>query len=446
MPRESIEEVRPEADTWQARAERFARDHAGKFFDEVPLVNGELAIRDDALPVLAGGGELFLGNGVLHFEHALYRFGDEFEAKPRTARHEIPELAKALGVPSVYVELQTRPGGSTVVLGLVPNSLPPDGEARLKEILDGIEQDARMIRDKLAVYYNRKATHEVRDEAFDKLVELTGIEIPSVPPEPLRTSEQYRGDPEAYQTDLRAYKEATLARKSAKESVIPMAEKAASTVDARKKEAEALFRQDQEEMRKHNEAGLDAVKRQCRRISVLVYQAVEGAGMPGTPAERAPLQKQGALEPASSWETESSVDGRFKVHDKPAQGLNPPAIARIRPVVAAYSGRPLPAWFREQLTVGCLIVEQDKDGFLLRKIEVRDIDSEKTTDLFRLRFQFFRRSDDQYDQHRKAAVPMALHLVERIEEGKQYTVTFELSDDGLARLSPLAREPDSGEP
>ena len=451
MQDQSIGDVRPEADTRQARAERFARDHAGKFFDEVPLTNGELAISADAMPVPTDGGELFLGNGVLHFEHAFYPFGAGFDAEPRSARHEVPQLAEVLGVPSVYVELQTRAAGSAVVLGLVPNSIPPDGEARLKEIVEGIEKNARMIRAQLRVYASERSTEQDKDEAFDRLVELTKTEIPSVPPKPIRRSEQYQEHPEAYETDFRAYNEAVLALKRAKARVIPKAKHAASTVDERKEEAEALFRQYEGQLRKHNEQGLAALREQCRRISVLVYQAVEGAEIPGTTAERAPVDGQAAMEAAPS-ETASSVDGRFKLDEKPAQGLKPPAIARIRPVVAAYRGRPLPPRFHEQIAIGCLIVEQDKNEFLLRTIEIRDIDSEKTTDLFektsavRVRFEFFPRSDGQFDQQRRAAVAMASHVVERIEEGRQYTITLELSEEGLAWLLLLAREPDSGEP
>jgi len=92
----------------------------------------------------------------------------------------------------------------------------------------------------------------------------------------------------------------------------------------------------------------------------------------------------------------------------------------------------------------CLIVEQDQSGFLLRNIEMRDIDAERITDVFekttsvRVRFDFFPRSRDPFAQEQTAAIATASHLVERIEKGKQYTVKLEMTREGLDWLRLVA--------
>jgi len=332
----TIESVRPAVETWKREADEFARVHAGKFFDEEPLADGELRIPADALPASPDGGELFLGGGVLHLDHAIYPFGAGFDTKPPVFRHEVPQLANALGFPSVYVELQSRQSGWAVVLGLVPNSMPPDAEARMKAIVE-------------------------------KHVEA----------------------------EVRAY---------------------------------------EGQLREHNEQGLAALKQQCRRISVIVYRARGGPGSSSISNHR------------SSIPTRASLEGRFRVERRPAQGLNPPAIAQVRPVVAGDGGKPLPPWYDEVLVAGCLIVEQDENGFLLRNIEMRDIDAEEIADIFektatvRLRFEFSRRSRDPFDAQRRAVIATASHVVDRIEKGKQYTIKLELTKEGLDRLRLVAED------
>jgi len=421
----------PQAETRETPAEQFAREHAGKFFDEAPLVNGALEIPADALPAAADGASLFLGSGTLHFDHAVYPFGEGFDAMPPVSRHEVPTLAAALSLPSVYVELQSRPGGWAVVLGHVPQSLPPDADARQEDLIEQVEKTSRMIMSQLRAHNSRAATEEAKDEAFDKLVELTGIEIPRVPPKPIRGSREYRDDPEAYKIVLEAYNEAVVAHNRAMDRVIPTAKKAVATVEERKQYVEEQFRQYEEQLRENNEKGLAAIRGQCRRISVIVYRAVEGVGAAG------------AVE---------SMAGRFVIEEKPAQGLNPPAIARIRPMVTGESGRPLPSWYHGAIVTACEVVALNADGLILRTIPLRDIFAEKSVDVFekttaaRARFQFLARGDAPSGQPPKAPIAAASYRIERIDEGKQYTVKLQLPQEALDWLRLLAADPGSSQP
>jgi len=430
----------PQAETWKTLAEQFAREHAGEFFDEAPFVNGELQIPADALPAATDGAGLFLGGGVLYFDHAMYPFGAGFDTRAPVSRHEVPQLAKALSLPSVYVELQSRPGGWAVVLGHVPQALPPDAEARQEELIEQVEKTSRMIMSQLRAYNSRAATEEAKDEAFDKLVELTEIEIPRVPPKPIRGSQEYRDDPEAYKIVLDAYNQAVVAHNQANNRVVPTAKQAVATVDEKKKYVEEEFRRYETQVRRQNEQGLAALREQCRRISVIVYRAGEGVGAARSSAD---ADAGGAVE---------SVEGRFLIEEKPAQGLNPPAIARIRPVVTGEGGRPLPSWYHGEIVSACEVVALNADGLILRTIPLRDVFSEKSVDVFekttaaRVRFQFLARGDAPFGQPPKAPIAADSYRIERIDEGKQYTVKLQLANEALDWLRLLAADPDSGQP
>lgn len=441
----------PQAETWAAAAERFAREHGGAFFDQAPLVNGSLEIPADALPAAADGTSLFLGGGALHLDHAMYRFGEGFEATAPVSRHEVPQLAAALSLPSVYVELQSRPGGWAVVLGHLPQTLPPDAEAKKEEILDQVENNSRMIRSQLRTYNSRAATEQAKDEAFDKLVELTGVEIPRVPPKPIRGSREYRDDPEAYKIVLDAYDEARAARDDARERVIPTAKKAVATVEERKQYVEEQFRQYEEQLRENNEKALAAIRDQCRGISVIVYRAGEGMGAArssaadpaGTPTPGETTPGAGAVE---------SMEGRFVVEEKPAQGLAPPAIAQIRPIVTGEGGRPLPAWYEGAIRSACEVVAFNADGLILRTTRLRDVFTEKSVDVFekttaaRVTFRFLARRDGTSSQSPETPIAAAAHRIEPIDEGKQYTVNLQLPKGTLDWLRLLAAEPGSSQP
>jgi len=439
------EPPQPEAETWEAWAERFAAEHAGKFFDEAPLARGQLPIAADALPTPPEGAGLFLGGGQLFFEHAVFPFGAGFEKTTPVSRHEVPQLARALNVPSVHVEIQARPSGSAVVLNLVPNSIPPENEAKKEKLIDQVQSNARLLVVRLRAYNSRTATKEEKDEAFESIIELTGIEIPPVPPKPNRRDEEYLDNPEAYPGALKAYNEAVVVHNRARDNVIPTAKNAVATKDDRKKYIETEFRRYEEQLDQHNKRA-SAQLAQCSGMSVIVYQVVASAESHGASetSESAGDQSAGKAPPASKAAT--SIDGRFVVQKKPAAGLDPPSVARLRPVVTGSGGRPLPPWYHEEVVVGCRIVEQDAGGFLLRTITLTDIDVEETTDVYektaavRVQFQFFPRSQSPFDGQERAAIALAAHVVEGIEEGMQYTIKLELSKDGIDWLRLLGKD------
>jgi hypothetical protein len=233
--------------------------------------------------------------------------------------------------------------------------------------------------------------------------------------------------------------------------VIPSAKKYASTIDERQREAERQFRQYEEQVERRNEQGLRSLKAQCRRISVLLYRATGSGVAPGPSAPEASAPGGPGVEPASAGAMDS-IDGRFRVDEKPADGLNPPAVARIRPVVTGEGGRPLPSRYHDEIVAGCEITEQNDAGLLLRSIRLQDVTVEKRTDVFepavaaRVRFVFFPRTGSSVDRPPSAPVAAASHTIERIERGRQYTITLELSKATLDWLHLLAAEPESSEP
>jgi hypothetical protein len=283
-------------------------------------------------------------------------------------------------------------------------------------------------------------------------VKLMRIEMPLVSPKPDRRSPQYAEDREAYEAALEKHERAEAARKRAKASVIPKAMAFASTVDQKQKFAESQFRQFEEQMQRSNQQGVAALKQQCRRISVLVYRAM-GSGEAAAPSSAAASAAgRPAVGPASAAGSRESVDGRFKVEQRPARALNPPAIAHIRLVVTGDDGRPLPLWYHEEIVTGCEITEQNAAGLLLRSVRLQDVTVQKSTDVFegavaaRIRLLFFSRFDQRSGQGGKAPIVAASHTIERIEAGRQYTVTLQLGKETLDWLHLLAAGPESSKP
>jgi len=428
-----------QAESWKAWAERFAREHAGRLFDEAPLARGELAIAADALSASSEGGELFLGGGQLHFEHADYPFGAGFEKTSPVSRQEASTLARTLAVPSVYVEIQARPSGSAVVLKLVPNSVSAENEAKKEKLIDQVQSNARLLMVKLRAYNSRTGTKEQKDEAFDDMVKLAGVEIPPVPNKPNRRDEEYSDDPEAYSAALNAYNKAVALQNRARDSVIPTAKRAVATKDERRKYIETEFRRYEEQLQQHNEQA-SAELEKCLAISAIVYRAVERVEPRDASEPSEPADSRAAAKPTPS------IDGRFTVEKKPAGGLDPPAIARLKLLVTASGGRPLPPWCREKSVTGCRVVEQDERGFLLRTITLSDIRTEEATEVFqkttaiRVQFQFFRRSTSPFDGQEKKPLALAAHLIEAVEEGMHYTIKLELSKDGIDWLRLLVED------
>jgi hypothetical protein len=444
----------PQVETWKAQAEQFARQHAGKFFDSVPFVNGESRIPADALPAATDDGALFLGGGVLYFDDGRLFFGVGFHTEPPVSRHEVPELASIFGFPSVYVELQRQSGstteddsvphGAAVVLGHVPESMPPDAEDRTNKVIDELERNARMIRSELRAYNAGSATEEEKAQAFNRLIELTRIEIPRIPPKPHRLSPEFLDDPAAYGIVLDAYNEAVVAHNRARARVIPTAKRAASTVEERQERLDRELRRSQEQLRQHNEQRWASLRQQCRRISVIVYRAAEGAATAGSPSGT------DAAAARSPGRAVGSVDGRFLIEERPAQGLNPPAVAQIRPLITGEDGRPVPPWYHGEIVTACQIVAENADRLILRTISLRDLLAEKTADVFhqtkaaRVRFEFSPRGDAPIGGPPKAPVAAASCRIESVEPGRQYTVKLQLTNEALDWLRLLAGGDSSG--
>ena len=416
-------------ENWKTRAEQFAKEHSGKFFNERILDDGRLRIPEDMIPPESEDSQLFLGAGVLYFDNAIFTFGAYFENEPPSTRREIPQLAQTFGVPSVYVELRAQPSGVSIVLDALPNVMPDDTDAQKKDLLEKIERNARMITVQLRAYNSQSATKQQKDLALEKLIQLTGVEIPKLPARPDRRDPEFLDKPEKYEAAKRKYEDLVAARGQARNSVVPRARSLVGSADEREEYVETEFNRLQARLKREHEQGLARLRDQCRRISVIVYQAAKTDGTDtntaSPPKETQRPQQQG------------SIQGRFEVSEGPARELNRPAVARIRPIVSGIGGRALPPWYTQEYVIGCLIVEQDKDGFNQRTITLGDLSAEKTAEVFektaavRVQFQFFRRSQNQFDQQGRRMVATASVRVEPIQEGKQYTVKLELNNEGL---------------
>ena len=455
-PRSTGEATRQLEMAWKAGAEQYARGHAGKFFYQQPLDNGQFEIPPESIALLAHPPLLFLGEGKLQFGSESYIFGETFRSRPPVARQEIPGLAAELGLESVYVEVQPQPTGTYLSVTGAPYALRRESAGEMKRRIEPLERRMNKIRARLTIYNSRGASDDKKDEAYNELIDLAGIEFPKIPARPNGLDERFQKDREAFERALKIYHDAVAANERIRAQVIPQAMQKLGSLDGEVKGIKEEYRRYEVEARRKSEEALAELKRGSRQISILVYQTVgdrPGAG-DSTPA-RVPVEPSataGSAAPAdpAAVRQGASIRGEFKVEQKAAQGLPAPAVARVRPLVVAGGDKPLPAWYQENLRTGCQILEENEQGFTVRIVDVADIDVEKTFDVFeqaaaiRIRFRFFLRSGNGYAQDRRELAVTNSHVVKPVEAGKQYTIKLELTREALERLRALSADSGSG--
>jgi len=420
---------------WLAWAEKFAREHRGRFLNGEPLVGVVVKVTDDSFQVVLDETELFLGAGRLHFDSGTYVFGEGFEHEPPVKRHEIPKLAAVFGLKSVFVELRTQSSGVFLMLGAEANTSPADLTAQKQAKLDPLQRQLNMLGAQLRRYNKRGASDDEKDEAFQSLRQLLGIEIPPVPEKPRRDDAKFANKPELYAAAKKKYDAIVVAHNQAHARVVPSAKVKAAKLDEEIKRIETEYRQQKSRVRREENEAVARLKQQCRQITAIVYQDVT----PREIAKDRPPESTARPPPSEPAESLPRVRGEFTVDPEPASRLHSPAIARVRPLVISSGGKPLPAWFKKSVVIGCVIARQNRDGGL-KPINVPNIDTEKTQDILpdtvkvRIRFIFHRRSDAPIDPQHKAIARSEWRVIESIKQGQQYTVKLELPKEELEKL------------
>jgi hypothetical protein len=355
---------------------------------------------------------------------------------------------------TVFVELSSRDAALRVEVGGKGVEMPPELAEEQEQKIEALKRHTRMIQARLRTYNARSATDEDRDEAYDDLIELLGIEIPTVPNRPSPYSDEFKGKKAEYEVARGRYEDAVAARDQARESVIPAAKAAAARLPRQVNEIETEYRLLQAGLRRDNLQLLAELKEQCRAISVVVYpREAMPAENPTTASSQAPTTASGAgpLDPGpDSGAQVPEVTGQLTMEAKRASGLAPPYVARIEPAVAAPGGIGLPAWHRDNVVAGCRVVEVRQGGDQ-REIPLPDLSVTRSARLLRetiavrCRFTFsYRRPGGPLTADPVLFAQTAWHVIDPIESGKQYSVKFELDKAGLDQLRtlmPAAKEP-----
>jgi cell division protein FtsN len=221
--------LRADDNAWKAKAEQFARDHLGRLIDDKPLSDGKASIPLDDLPAAPATSTWFLGNGRIYVEDGAYAFGEGFEhAQPET-RYEIPALAAALHLKSVFVVMHQQGDVLQLAVGGVGNDLSAGSDADRKARITELEQRINMLKAK------RRAGRTADDDAPDTDVD--------------DDAHANKGLADELQESLKEL--ATL-----------------------KSESHGSITKD----RRENDQRLAALRQRCRSISVLVYQPVSRRG------------------------------------------------------------------------------------------------------------------------------------------------------------------------
>ena len=441
------QEAQGREEAWRVRAEQFASEHAGAFLDRQPFLGGEV-------PIPGNFAGYSLGEGRLYLESGVYEFGAGFENAPPVSRQGIPQLAAQSGLKSVYVEIQNRPAGPHIVIGTQPKILPSEVATERREKLEAFEKAVNMIVAQLRIYRGRASSETEKNQAFDALTVLTGIEVPQVPPRPSRHSERFEGNAEAFEQAMREYNRAVSARSRALDSVIPTATSATPQLEAAAERIEAEYRWREDEVRRENEQAVAELKADCRQISAIVYRGSEnqGSGRTSTTGEASRQPDAAAAEPKGTAPILGSKaaygESVIKVERKPAVELNSPTIARVGAVVGA-QGKPLPLWLRNDVLLNCVIVEQNQRGFVKPK-ELQDVTAPKTTlvlegtSAVRIQFKFYHRFGDPFFPEYRLLAETPWHVIEPIEANSEYTIKLELGGKQMDQLRELTKKSGPG--
>jgi hypothetical protein len=444
------------AEDWAGRAEQFAREHGGKFFDGVTLEDLRFDAPPDAIPPLAGS--LFLGPGRLLGEGGVYAFGEEPTQGGPTRRHAIPKLAQTLGLGSVWVELVSSPEAVTIVVrGEVGDekSKPEDGDQQRKKITERRQMLNAWVRQ-----YEKAATQEIRDRAYEQLLTLLKSRLPAVPPEPALDAKANEAQKKAYQEARKAYDERLIEYNKFLQNIASYAREEVKQLTDELGKMDDDQRKAVINARKGRDASLEKLKRFCQQMSVVVYRETKTAVPPTKPesgngqepvsdSSPSPAPIVSPDKPAPPSEPIVSrlprVKGDFVVNPAVAINLKPEAMAEVCLSVVGTPSRLLPAEFSKNFVAGCSLVLLGDKGFV-RRMESNDISVEKTHDVLRgtasirMQIKFYRLSSDPFAPDQEAVAESEWKVIQPVEERRRYTVMFELGKEGLETLKTLLKK------
>ncbi len=474
--------VRADADAWKTKAERFARDHLGRFIDGEPLIDGQAEIPLDILPPTPATTTWFLGNGRIYLDHGTYSFGEGFEKELPEVRYEIPALAADLHLKSAFVELHPRGDLLQLVVSGVPADPPGASEAEKKARMADLKRRIELLTRRLRAYRGANTPDEQKDKAFQAIIELAQIKFPQVPPRPNPNDPKYKNRPDAYNADVQAYKNAA-AQNDAMRAAVPETgtrklREYQQTLDSLQKES----RQAVSQARRENDPSLAALKQRCLSISALIYQPVlrQGGASPastgatvglpnrdsGTAGQASrgtqPTAENPSAGPASTAPPETpphhdptaaggppAIDGAFHFEKRPITGLRAPVMAKVRFAVTVEGGKKLPPNVRQAVVIGSLVIEKNKEG-MIRLIKTAEIQIQETgkpiiDDIYqdavsvRPQIQFFRRTGDPFQSKPDLVAVSTAQPIEPVEQNWEYIVRFEISAEGQDKLMRLLK-------
>jgi hypothetical protein len=479
--------LRADADAWKTAAERFARDHLGRFIDDEPLIDGQAEIPLEILPRATAGTTWFLGNGRIYLDNGTYPFGDGFEKDLPNVRYEIPKLAADLHLKSAFVELHPRGDVLQLVVGGVPADPPGESEADRKARMADLTQRINKLMVRLRAYRGTNTSDEKKDEAYRAIIELAQIKFPQVPPRPDPGDPKYHPRPnvinaDKYNADVKVYKDAS-AQNDAMHAAVP--EIGNRKLLEYRKELENLVNE-LRQPRRENDPALEALKKRCQKISALIYQPVSrresapAGDAPSSPADQPGKPAVPATPPATGTTGGSSgsgespagqatggahaenppdhaaadsappIDGAFHYEKRPITGLRTPVMAKVRFAVTAEGGKKLPPNLRRSVVIGSLLIEKDKEG-MMRLMETPEIQVQEVgTPIANLIYQdavslrpqirFFRPPADRFQSKLELAAVSTGQSIEPVEENCEYVVRFDISAAGMEKLQGLLKE------
>jgi hypothetical protein len=392
---------------WRRDAQRFAEEHDGVLVEQ-PMTKGLATISnlDGLTPIPFGAERPFLGPGKIRAGSESYYFGNGFHGSPAAKFHEIPGLAKELGVNSVTVVLEPVDKNYRLVLHWEPLSVV---DANTEAEVTKLRKLQEAIKECLPLIGAHISSEKERAEAQKTLMQLVGVEPPVAPK---RDDPRFVHDAQAWDEALDTYRQEC--RKLL--SKLPTLGQHRSL--ALGYQIDRVYRNALIEHSKRIDADL---RSRVTQISAVLYRSIGKVEIPAAAATQS--------------DRLAEIGGQFDetAEDAPAPGF----IAQVKPrIVADPHGIPMPpsTWAAQKLLVKCVFTPAGGQPIVKEgAVQFEPADIPPGTEKMSVRFRFFRQGIFDGEDPQLIAETQAF-VLKTIRPRQQYTITFRMSEEGLRAL------------
>lgn len=436
---------------WLASAKEFASSHEGRVIESLPFSGGTLRIPTPFNAEVADMPLWFLSGGWLETESGMYAFGANYQHTPPVMRQEIPQLADKLGLASVGLELRPRGNDLVIQATATPKSVGPKAGADRQTELATLKNRLDRLNYQLSEWRRLEASRDTAENRERKTaIRQSLLELLEVP-RPAATQEV---------TGTAATKEeAATARDQNLDSADALIREEIAKLEVRVRELQNDSKSTMAQQRDANDLAVARFKGSCRKISVVIYQAVAPATEAAATAVKPPVSLPSAAPPPPTREvlpaspadlkpTPAVMQWAVDYRESVAEDAFAPtytAMARLSVQAVSASASQLPKWFQDAFNVNCTICEYPAEGAprsheLMNAAKLRMHEINAGTSQIAVRF-WFSHKNAPAGQGIRPAAETSWHVLTSIQGGAEYRLRAPLTQEMLGALQTKPAKP-----